>query len=180
VHLVRGNILNFDRLERAGTHLKIEALDQHTRGRQPLEQLWREMEACSWSGHTPLPASVHRLIARLVQLCRISSNVGRKRQAPMSPDGLVCTQADEPDQSISVRKHFDRFDHGACAECDALAGTKRAAGLPHGHPLVVGGRMDQQDLGWRTGRPGAEQASVPHSGGVEHQEVTGRDQTQEI
>ena len=172
MHLVRARIVGLDRLERARARPP---------GRVPRSALpWRDSESSSsevkWSpavGAATLPSCsrVDRLIAGLVGSVGIARDVGRQRQLAEPVDGLLRRGRRRSGPGDCRRRGPPRSRSGVGAEHDPLARLQRAAGLAHRDPGAVGAGMDQQDLGRRSRRAGAEQARVPHPRGVEDEEV---------
>ncbi len=181
MHRVLGWIVDVDRLEGAGSHLQVQPRDQDAFGREGVEQLGGEVESRCRRGDAALGPRVDGLVALLVGRGRVARDVGREGEPAEAADRLFRRGADEARRG-GGRRPAPRASRRRRRRPSAmrLPGCSALPGFPSAIQPPVRRRMDQQHLGRRPRRPGAEQPSVPHASGVEDDQVARGDERGEL
>src|SRR5919112_145838 len=180
MHFMLLKVFDLHRLEGSGTDLEIEAFDEDPSRGEPFEELRRKMQPGGRRRDASLGCGIHGLIPYLVYCSSGPADVRWQRQLAISLYGLLRADPDKANNPIPVREHFQDLYGGTGAESDLFAWAECASGFSHGQPDVRPGGMDEQELCRCTGGTSPQQACVAYSGGVEDQEITGRNEAHQI
>ena len=180
MHAVLAQVLAAHRLEGAGAHVQGDAGAADPARGQGVEQGLVEMQARGGRGHRARLARVHGLVALVVGGAVGALDVRRQRHVADALQALAQRLGGVEAQARELALAAQHLDRAAVVEQQAATGLERLGGAHLRQRLVLALQPLDQDLDPAAAVLAAVQPRRQHARVVEHQQVAGIEQLQQV